>query len=599
MTLKTSLVELWTSVLIASLEGAALIIVVLLIQRLLKRPLGPTWSFALWFVVLLRLSLPTLPMSLWNWPRPIEALRAQLWAIPSSIAPALSVETETPSLVPPSLSPSEQTPHLTPLQGFGHAGTKNAGRPSNWASTAACIWVVGIIILVGRHWLGVSIYRRKLGAWPLVSECRITQLADECRGVMGITRPVDIRAAADLETPCLFGVFRTVLLVPTHLLQALSDLEWRNILLHEFAHLRRRDPFSNAWMSLAGIVHWFNPLVWWAIRRMRQDREFACDQLVLARAGQAATHSYGATLLKLASYPAAALPSFRLERIGILEGAGQLKARLRALKVRPMVWLNAALGTLALGLLGSCALTRNPNTAGSAQIDAINLVNYTDYPRSLTNSNVLVRRQDDPGMWSQIPHGEQTFFGVPFDITGLVRLAGRNSQRLNAWYFRPEVSGIPIGRSFDRLYLLHTTSYYEEPGTVIAKVRLNYTDGRAAEIPIAYGTHTLNYWRQRYENTSQLTDSDSRVAWTGKAPQGVAEYGNSLRLVVSSLKNPHPKRVVQSADLISTWSDSSEIIVCCGQIPAAFRQRGMGLDDLLLLLWGHVVERPGSATPRQ
>ena len=420
--------------------------------------------------------------------------------------------------------------------------------------------LLGVVALAARHWLGMAFYRRNLRRWPLVDDSRILRLADECRGSMGIRHAVEMRVSPDTDTPCLFGVFRTVLLVPVNLLHALSDEEWRNILLHEFGHLRRWDPLSNAWMSLAGIAHWFNPLVAWAIRRMRQDRELACDQLVLARVGRRASHSYGATLLKLASFPSSGLTPFQLERIGILEGTGPLKARLLALKARPVVWLNAALGTLAIALLGSCALTRSL-AADEKPLVAINLTNVTDYPRELTSDSVLLRRQDDPGMWMQIPKGEQSFFGVPFNITGLVRLAGRNSQRLNSWFFRPEVTGIPIGRTFGRIYLLHTTSYSEKPGTAIATMRLNYTDGRTDDIPIEYGTHTLNYWRQRYESTVQLSGTDARIAWTGKAPQGVAEYGNSLRLIITSFKNPHPEREVQSVDLISTWTDASEVIV--------------------------------------
>ena len=560
MTSHPALVELWTSIAIASMEASALILIVLVIQRLLRRPLGPTWSFALWFVVLLRLSLPTLPVSSWTWPGPIESLRTRLWAIPAALTAVPAVPVDSPSQAGDPLPSSEL--RTGPFQPYGFAPEvrRIATPAAPWAVLAAWVWLLGVVALTARYWLGLAFYRRTVRRWPLVDDSRILRLADECRNLMGIRRAIEMRASPDLDTPCLFGVFRPALLVPVNLLHVLSDEEWRNILLHEFGHLRRRDAISNAWMSLAGIAHWFNPLVAWAIRRMRQDRELACDQLVLAHAGWTASQSYGATLLRLAATSSPGLSRFHLERIGILEGTGPLKARLLALKARPVVWLNAVLGTLAIALLGPCALTRNL-AATEKPLEAINLAHVTDYPREMTSDSVLLRRQDDPGMWMQIPKGEQTFFGVPFNITGLVRLAGRNSQRLNSWFYRPEVTGIPIDRTFGRIYLLHTTSYSEKPGTAIATMRLNYADGRTDEIPIEYGTHTLNYWRQRYESTTQLTGTDARIAWTGKAPSGVAEYGNSLRLIITSFKNPHPEREVQSVDLISTWTDASEVIV--------------------------------------
>jgi beta-lactamase regulating signal transducer with metallopeptidase domain len=557
MNLNDHLIELWHGVLIASIEGAVLVAVIFTVQRILRRQLGPTWSFALWLVVLLKLSLPNLPVGSTTWPRPFDSLRTQLRAIPSVVTPE-------PSPVP-SVGALAATGQVgaqgLPLEGFRPSEDLNVIRTPIWASVASWVWLIGTLVGLVRYGVGLWIYRRKLDKWPEVQDSKIQVLSDACRKVMGISNPVEIRAVPSLGAPCLFGTLRPILLVPSHLLIELSDQEWRSILLHEFGHIRRRDPMSNAWMSLVGIVHWFNPLVRWAIGRMRQDRELACDQLVLARAGQEEAHPYGETLIKLASSSPPIGAALRFERIGIVEGVGPLKERLRALKLRPKVWVNAAFGSVAVGILASCALTQSPEVDRSGPIQPVNLLEFTDYPRTVVDSNVLLRRQDDPGMWLQIPHGPQTFFGVPFEISGMVRLAGRNAQRLNSWYFRPEVNGIPIGRAFDRLYLLHTTMYHEAPGAVIARVRLRYNDGRTAEVPIAYGTHTLNYWRQRYEHAPQLTDADSRVAWTGNAPQGVAEYGNSLRLVVSSLKNPHPKQVVQSVDLISTLSDASEVIV--------------------------------------
>lgn len=570
-----TLVELCTHIAVASLEASALILIVLLIQRLRRRPLGSTWSFALWFVVLLRLSLPTLPVSSWTWPRPMESLKTELWSLPAAIAPASTNPAGSPGPAADPIQLQGAIPAPVLEHGFGPSGNREVTITSRWVGVATWVWLMGVLTLTARHFLGLVLYRRKLRRWPMLRDSRVLRLTDECREVMGIHRPVEMRVAPDLETPCLFGVFRPVLLLPANLLETLDDVEWRNILLHEFGHLRRWDPLSNAWMSLAGIVHWFNPLVIWAIRRMRQDRELACDQLVLARAGQAASHSYGATLLKLASLPSPVVPLFQLERIGILEGAGPLKNRLLALRNRPMAWLSAVLGTAAIGLLGACALTRSPSVP-EKPMEAIQLADFTDFPRNRTSESVLLRHQDDPGVWIQIPSGDQTFFGVRFDVSGLVRLAGRNPQRINQWYFRPEVAGIPMGRAFDRLYLLHATHYTEKPGTVIAKMRLKYVDGSMAEIPIRYGAHTLTYWRQRYESTAHLTDADSRIAWTGNASVGVAQYGNSLRLIVSSFRNPHPDRVVQSLDLVSTWSDASAVIVGMAvggrQLPAAWRE---------------------------
>ncbi len=69
------------------------------------------------------------------------------------------------------------------------------------------------------------------------------------------------------------------------------------MLAHERAHLLRRDVFVNAVAAGWLCVFWFNPLMYWAIGRLRLDQELACDAVALARTG-AARHCYADALLK-------------------------------------------------------------------------------------------------------------------------------------------------------------------------------------------------------------------------------------------------------------------------------------------------------------
>jgi beta-lactamase regulating signal transducer with metallopeptidase domain len=62
-------------------------------------------------------------------------------------------------------------------------------------------------------------------------------------------------------------------------LRSFSTEELRFVFLHELAHVRRRDILMSWLMALLQVVHWFNPLVWFAFSRWRADRELACDAL--------------------------------------------------------------------------------------------------------------------------------------------------------------------------------------------------------------------------------------------------------------------------------------------------------------------------------
>jgi bla regulator protein BlaR1 len=82
-------------------------------------------------------------------------------------------------------------------------------------------------------------------------------------------------------SPMLFGLGRGLrLLVPQRLWEKLDDDERSSLLLHELAHLRRRDHWVRGFELMVTIVYWWNPLAWWARRELRAAEELCCDAWV-------------------------------------------------------------------------------------------------------------------------------------------------------------------------------------------------------------------------------------------------------------------------------------------------------------------------------
>jgi beta-lactamase regulating signal transducer with metallopeptidase domain len=182
-------------------------------------------------------------------------------------------------------------------------------------------WALGAAFLLARHLVGYAVTRRlRRRAHPAGEDwaALLAQVAPTAR--------VRLQRSDDLAVPLVIG-----LRAPTILLPAAGDA-WpeerrRVVLLHELAHLRRRDLLAQALTVLACALYWPNPLIWLAAHRLRVEREVACDDAVLL--ADVRPSDYAVHLLAVAG----ALPARPLAlTVGIaMAQSSKLGARIAAL----------------------------------------------------------------------------------------------------------------------------------------------------------------------------------------------------------------------------------------------------------------------------
>ena len=383
----------------ASWQAALIAVVLLALQAVLRDRLAARWRHALWLLVFVRLALPVLPRSptsALNWidaradallaplvgpdgPRggdvKIKSTTATTAAATQRSSPSSSSsETKTP---PPSLAPSEpgaatqRRASADPIQGPAASRATDATAQRSAARSAAdvagngaqppavptaqprprersqaralaisLIWLAGAAALLLRIIVSsvrLGAIRRRLA--PITS-MPLLDLLDDARAELRVRRRVTLLASESMLAPALMGMWRPAVVLPRHVVARMSRSELRLVLLHELAHVKRHDLAINWLTALLSAVHWFNPLVWVVMTRLRTDRELACDEMVLAR-GSAADDgrraAYGAVLVKLIEAIAAAaaqpVPCRRRRppRAGtaILENAHQLERRVK------------------------------------------------------------------------------------------------------------------------------------------------------------------------------------------------------------------------------------------------------------------------------
>ncbi|MGH7574653.1 MAG: M56 family metallopeptidase, partial [Longimicrobiales bacterium] len=167
----------------------------------------------------------------------------------------------------------------------------------SWTWLAIALWLGGVAVVMVRVAVGAARVRA-LGrrSWCIERGWPVPLLRRLC-AELGIERRVKLLEGDAAAMPLTWGVLRPVVLLPA------STAQWpaarlEAVLRHELAHVRRFDVLTQLIAEIACALHWFNPLVWLVAKRLRIEREMACDDDVIASGSPPA--DYAADLVELA-----------------------------------------------------------------------------------------------------------------------------------------------------------------------------------------------------------------------------------------------------------------------------------------------------------
>lgn len=99
----------------------------------------------------------------------------------------------------------------------------------------------------------------------------------------GVRQAIRLAESAAVKVPMVMGHFKPLILVPMGLMAALPVDELEAILLHEIAHIRRKDYLVNLLQRIAENIFFFNPAIWWLSSLIRTEREHCCDDITLTQ----------------------------------------------------------------------------------------------------------------------------------------------------------------------------------------------------------------------------------------------------------------------------------------------------------------------------
>ena len=266
---------------------SGIIVILLIVKRIFKNSLSSRMQYNLWFLLLGLLAVPFIPFrfiglpQIFSW---LGSLRNSL-DFNSDIHIAGTAEAVT-------------TGNTNWMNDF--TLSVNSKTPSIAGYILAGVWIVGIlamIILVIKSSLRLRTLEKS--ALPLQNQ-KVRRLYHRCLEETGIHKDIPVYSTAFLKFPIIVGLLKPCIYLPIHLISDYDEADIRYMLLHELQHYRHHDAIANYLMNLVGVVYWFHPLVWYALKEMRNDREVACDTSVLKMLEEDAYADYGNTLINFA-----------------------------------------------------------------------------------------------------------------------------------------------------------------------------------------------------------------------------------------------------------------------------------------------------------
>jgi len=196
-----------------------------------------------------------------------------------------------------------------PLFGhFGHwsaTGAELTGRseftmPASWALYIFTAWLLIAAARLLRVGLGfLQLHHLRKSCVPLDRTTLDPTILKTLREFES-PKPVELCVSDQLRVPTAIGFTKPMVAIPSWTMQELSTSELNAVLLHELAHLRRHDDWTNLVQKIVGAVLFFHPAVWWIEKKLSLEREMACDDLVLAQAKATSPRAYAECLVVLA-----------------------------------------------------------------------------------------------------------------------------------------------------------------------------------------------------------------------------------------------------------------------------------------------------------
>lgn len=281
--------EVFYNVLYLSIIGSILGIIVLALRKTFDKKISPTWKFAMWLLVLVSLVLP-LRFT-------IQSQNSHEFIISSLID---KIELAKDNLI-----------------------ANQVGKFFIY------VWFA-VMCVIFLYYITTSIVmKRKIGKEEVKDE-RILNILNNCKKQMGVEEDIKLVKQNYKKVPCIYGVFSTKILVTNEVLEK-DEQSLNYIFMHELAHFKRHDLVLNKLLIAITTIHWFNPILLYCFKQVRQDMELKADEMVLNKIQKGEEKDYAKTLVRL--LPISQEEKEPVKLLCVTDGKKNMERRIKMIKL--------------------------------------------------------------------------------------------------------------------------------------------------------------------------------------------------------------------------------------------------------------------------
>lgn len=345
-----------TWLLYSSVMASFLVALIILIRIVFKNKLQANWQYLLWFLLLFKLLIPYAPESSFSVFNIVHQLNMQrltenYFAIEAQEKTAFNGRGNSLTV------PIEKDT-------ADNAISVNRSFFDAKEGVLCGVWFLGVISLTTYTiYLTYKLNNRKKNSLYVKDRAAIT-LLKTCKRTLNIKKNIVLVESSTVRSPMVVGAVSPYIILPMGSIDQLSKVELRFILLHELAHFKRKDLYINWITAFLQIMHWFNPVIWYAFYQMRQDRELACDAYVLSAIKATEYKSYGAAIISFLESKSYVGYDYTIAKL--VSGKAHMKRRITMIaSYKKCTVVNIVWGIMIFLLLGCLGLTDAKSTSGA------------------------------------------------------------------------------------------------------------------------------------------------------------------------------------------------------------------------------------------